>query len=191
MSDDLKLRQIPLWPTVFHAVSNPRADEHKLELVKLCRRLEALGKQWGVAQEAKHGLFESPPTLLEEPEADGFAGFLRAAVRAAAGRRLGGIDFECWCHVTNGGGHHEVHAHARVLQGYGLCGIYCVQKAQVSPTNGTLRFYSPNVLDEPDVATITLEDGQLVMFPGHIRHAATPYSGLEDRIVIAFNAYYR
>lgn len=87
------------------------------------------------------------------------------------------------------GSSHDAHAHPDYARG-GICGIYYLQCAEctVDPPNGINRFYSPNTLDQNDVVDLAPAEGKLVLFPGHVRHAALPYTGTEDRIVISFNA---
>jgi len=158
----------------------------KPKLVEVCRSLEREGRSWGIAQRSKHGLFESPPALFERPETRELVEFCGGVISKLFRRDV--FFAESWCHVTNGGGYHDAHAHPDFARG--ICGIYYVQCGECTgePVNGINRFYSPNVFDDNDVADIVPVEGRLLLFPGYVRHAALPYSGKEDRIVISFNA---
>ncbi len=71
------------------------------------------------------------------------------------------------------------------------------EHAEASPlvafcnVNGVNRFYSSNLFDPNEVADIVPEEGKLILFPGYVRHAALPYTGKLDRVVISFNALLR
>ena len=68
-----------------------------------------------------------------------------------------------------------------------------------APPNGGNRFYSPlsvggllmdygNKYLNVTSVTPPISDGLLLVFPSFLMHSALPYSGVEDRIVIAFNS---
>lgn len=188
------IETVPMWPTPFHLTTNGYAGAHKDELMRLCYRLRDSGERWGISEDFKYNLYESKPTLLDEPEAKNllvFFGRVLAALVAARGQRLESVDYECWCHITNDGGFHDTHDHREVVQGKGICGIYCVNAGQCDKNNGSIRFYSPNMFESPDTVNMIPRDGQLILFPGHVRHSTRPYCGVDDRVVIAFNAFYR
>ena len=65
--------------------------------------------------------------------------------------------------------------------------------------NGVSRFYSPigtggafsdfgNAYLSNNRVDITPVDGMLLLFPSYLLHSGLPYSGREDRIMIAFNS---
>ena len=186
----MNVQSSPMWPTMFHAADHPGASEQKAALVSLCYRLKEHGQTWGIAERSKHALFESPPDLFDAPEAAPLRDFCAAVIAEIFQAKA---DFrESWCHITNDGGYHDVHTHIDFARG-GICGIYYLEAGQCSadPPNGVNRFYSPNVHAAGDVADFVPKDGRLILFPGYVRHSATPYAGETDRIVISFNALLR
>lgn len=182
----MKIRSSPMWPVMFHVAEWDEAAREKPALVALCRRLQEAKREWGLAPRAKRNLFESPPELFSHPEARGLLAFCGAVVCNVFQKDA--TFPESWCHVTNGGGFHDAHAHADFVRG--VCGIYYLQTAEctLEPPNGINRFYAPDVFQENDVADFLPKEGQLLLFPGNVRHSALPYAGKEDRIVISFNA---
>jgi hypothetical protein len=186
----MKIQSSPMWPTMFHAAEYDDAADHKEALKALCYRLRDAGERWGIAARSKHSLFESKPNLFDAPEAAPLRDFCAAVIaelfRAKAEFR------ESWCHITNDGGYHDAHTHIDYARG-GICGIYYLESGQCTadPPNGVNRFFSPDVHVLGDVADFVPKDGRLILFPGHVRHSATPYSGETDRIVISFNALLR
>jgi hypothetical protein len=183
----MKVTQNALWPTMFYVAEHEDAAQEKSKLVELCYRLKAEGRTWGVAARAKRGLFESAPDFFSHEDAQPLLQFCGAVIANVFERDV--YFPESWCHITNHGGYHDAHAHADYVRG-GVCGIYYLQCAEctVDPPNGINRFYSPNVLEQNDVVDVQPVEGKLVLFSGHVRHAALPYTGKEDRIVISFNA---
>ncbi len=186
----MKIQSSPMWPTMFHAAEWDEASAHKDDLVKLCYRLRDAGERWGIAERSKHGLFESKPNLFEAEEAAPLRAFCAAVIAEVTGAK--GDFRESWCHITNDGGYHDAHTHIDYARG-GICGIYYLEAGQCSadPPNGVNRFYSPNVHAPGDVADFVPKDGRLILFPGYVRHSATPYAGETDRIVVSFNALLR
>ncbi len=105
---------------------------------------------------------------------------------------------ESWYHVTQHGGYHDVHSHPNCS----WCGIYYLEPgaSDFKKRNGVNRFYDPRVNAEhyADAGTAYLaqqgvwdfepKEGQIIIFPSYLKHAALTYFGDEDRIVIAFNA---
>ncbi len=181
------LKQDKLWPTTLTRAWYPRAAEDKEALVALARRLEDEGERWGIAERAKHGLFESPPDFFSHPEAEGLMQFVGGLIAALFEKD---VSFpESWCHITRKGGYHDAHAHADFAR-HGVCGVYYVQTAEctVHPPSGIHRFYNPNAMADSDVVDVAADEGRLLLFPGWVRHAALPYWGEEERIVISFNA---
>ena len=169
----------------------------------------------GVASRAKsdEGLFESDFDLFRREHAGlgKLKQFIVESVRSTVSKLNGdkvpperirvAID-DAWFHITNDGGFHDAHGHHQCS----WCGIYYLKldksstgrKGDGAP-NGGNRFYSPiqlggryldygnqylnlAYLDPP------VHEGQLLLFPSYLTHSALPYSGDEDRIVIAFNS---
>jgi hypothetical protein len=176
----------PMWPVMFHVAEFDEASEEKPKLVELSYRLRAQADKqtWDAGSRAKLKLFESPSDFLEHGEAAALVQFFGTVIASIY------VSFpESWCHITNGGGFHDAHAHAPFTLN-GVCGIYYIQcrECTLHPPNGINRFYSPSVFETNDVADFEPKEGRLILFPGNIRHAALPYAGQEDRIVVAFNA---
>jgi hypothetical protein len=111
-----------------------------------------------------------------------------------------------WFQIQNRRGTHEVHSHGNCS----WCGVYYVQAdpavtrrahPELGELNGVTRFYGPS-LDwiggaYMDAGNLYLqattfdsepEAGTLVLFPSHLKHAALPYEGEQDRIIVSFNA---
>jgi hypothetical protein len=111
------------------------------------------------------------------------------------------VDFpDSWYHITNQNGFHDAHWH----HGCSWCGIFYLrlggsgQRSSKGAPNGGSRFYNPAIcgggyrdfgnkylsssIDAP------IENGLLLLFPSYLLHSGLPYSGQEDRVVIAFNA---
>lgn len=175
----------PLWPIIFRLGRNPDGVEHNKVAVELAYEAKQAGKTWGVAEVAKHNLYESEPNFLDDPRLEGLATYLGTLCGAIL---ESDVDIkESWVHVTNGGGWHDTHCHPLFV--HGICGIYYVQSAQcdLETLNGVNRFHSPNPFEPHSIADIAPQDGLVVLFPGTIMHSATPYTGKDDRIVIGFN----
>lgn len=111
-----------------------------------------------------------------------------------------------WFQISNQGAHHDVHTHGNCS----WSGVYCVQvdapeTRTQHPTlkvhNGVTRFYGPHFnrlggahmdfgnayLQAAHVDVMPIP-GQLVVFPSWLPHQAMPYSGVDDRIIVSFNA---
>ena len=118
---------------------------------------------------------------------------------------------ESWSHITNDGGFHDAHYHGECS----WCGIYYVRAGDAgnpaaagpaagAPTggaagNGVSRFYSPiatggllkdfgNAYLASNRVDITPVEGMLLLFPSFLLHSGLPYSGGQDRVLIAFNS---
>lgn len=112
---------------------------------------------------------------------------------------------ECWFHVTRRGGFFGVHLHPNAS----WSGVYCVDPGQHDvdkKDSGLLCFVNPMVashmyLDAGNAnlqlpygfrsATLSLESGQLVIFPSFVLHDVKPFEGEGERITIAFNCTLR
>ena len=112
-----------------------------------------------------------------------------------------------WYQISNGFSFHETHIHGNCS----WSGVYYVQSGSASKSdkdvlpngmlNGVTRFYGPhteycaaghgdwgNFYLQDDSFTSYPEDGQLVIFPSHLKHMAFPYQGEKDRIIVSFHA---
>lgn len=133
-----------------------------------------------------------------------------SAVNGKFWGRAQNIDVEItgiWFQMSNGFGFHETHIHGNCS----WSGVYYVQTGECSHSyedrkngllNGITRFYGPNMeavagghfefgniyLNEDISWDSYPEDGNLVIFPSHIKHMAYPYNGENDRVVVSFHA---
>jgi uncharacterized protein (TIGR02466 family) len=112
----------------------------------------------------------------------------------------------CWFQIQNGMAFHDVHTHGNCS----WSGVYYVQIDQSSKRinhpklkdiNGVTRFYGPytqwqagaymdigNAYLQKNHIDIQPELGKLIIFPAYLPHQAMPYEGMDDRIIISFNA---
>lgn len=113
-----------------------------------------------------------------------------------------------WFQISNGGAHHDVHNHGNCS----WSGVYYVQvdpaeirraHATYGELNGCTRFYGPYLarlggayadrgnayLQRPHV-DVEPEAGRLAIFPAYLEHQALPYAGVEDRVIVSFNAQF-
>ena len=99
---------------------------------------------------------------------------------------------ESWYHITKTNGMHEPHTHPRCS----WCGIYYIQSGDGD--SGHTVFQNPVCPTYVDRGNLYLnsgssirvlpKDGLLVLFPSFLIHYQALYKGVEDRIVVAFNA---
>jgi hypothetical protein len=125
-------------------------------------------------------------------------------------KKLNSVDIDVtgmWYQISNDFSFHETHIHGNCS----WSGVYYVQSGSASKSardvlpngmlNGVTRFYGPhteycaaghgdwgNFYLQDDSYTSYPEDGQLVIFPSHIKHMAFPYQGEQDRIIVSFHA---
>jgi uncharacterized protein (TIGR02466 family) len=111
---------------------------------------------------------------------------------------------DCWFHVTRRGGFFGVHNHPNAS----WSGVYCVDPGSHDadkPDSGLLSFINPMITSAMhmdagivkmklpyahQVASLSLEAGQLVIFPSWVLHDVKPYEGNGERITIAFNCWF-
>jgi uncharacterized protein (TIGR02466 family) len=111
---------------------------------------------------------------------------------------------DCWFHVTRRGGFFGVHNHPNAS----WSGVYCVDPGDHDADkkdSGRLTFVNPMTMSamhmDPgvermklpygyQVAGLSLEAGQLVMFPSWVLHDVKPFEGAGERITIAFNCWF-
>jgi uncharacterized protein (TIGR02466 family) len=111
---------------------------------------------------------------------------------------------DCWFHVTRRGGFFGVHNHPNAS----WSGVYCVDPGPGHPNtteSGRLSFISPMITSvmhmdagvarmrlpyANQTAGLSLEAGQLVLFPSWVLHDVKPYAGDGQRITIAFNCWF-
>jgi Putative 2OG-Fe(II) oxygenase len=111
---------------------------------------------------------------------------------------------DCWFHVTRRGGFFGLHNHPNAS----WSGVYCVDPGRSDPgkkDSGVLSFVNPMIMSAMymdagvskmplpfgyQVANLSLEAGQLVMFPSWVLHDVKPFEGEGERITIAFNCWF-
>lgn len=145
-----------------------------------------------VATEVKHNLWESNFQFLATPEMNKLNNWLTHTVTDFV-NTINNTNYhvaitDSWAHVTSKDGHHEPHRHV----GSSWSGIFYV--SQDDTTSGQNIFF--NYFNLPKIAgyeffdeqfTVDIIPGRLVIFPSTMLHYAKPYSGIDKRIVIAFN----
>jgi len=201
------------WGTPIIEVRNPDHERMKESLIACSYEFEKKSHtpiESGVAPKIKHALYESPFNFFHSnvKEVQELRQFCAKAVadtifllhREVNQNKipLGKINvelFESWVHITHDGGYHDSHVHPNCS----WCGIYYIDIADVTvdPANGCNRFYPPVALIYEDIGSIVCplnpvqpppENGKLILFPSHVRHAGVPYHGKRDRILASFNA---
>jgi uncharacterized protein (TIGR02466 family) len=217
MASDFDLGGKQSWPTMFffrrwkdQAVEAPGIVDFLLQQ----RKLATSNIESGVALTAKsmHGLFESDFDLFkkEHPGLRKLVAWVEQTVQQAVCVANGNRERpdrvrveipEAWYHVSTAGGFHDAHYHGDCS----WCGIFYLQSGNARPSdatgagNGISRFYSPigsgalvhdfgNAYLTANRVDITPTDGMLLLFPAYLLHSGLPYSGEQDRIVIAFNS---
>jgi uncharacterized protein (TIGR02466 family) len=111
---------------------------------------------------------------------------------------------DCWFHVTRRGGFFGVHNHPNAS----WSGVYCVDPGQPgadTKNSGLLSFINPMITSAMhmdagianmqlpysyQVANVSLEAGQLVIFPSWVLHDVKPFEGQGERVTIAFNCWF-
>jgi uncharacterized protein (TIGR02466 family) len=112
---------------------------------------------------------------------------------------------DCWFHVTRRGGFFGLHNHPNAS----WSGVYCVDPGRHDADkkdSGMLTFVNPMITTSMfmdaatvniqlpygyQIANISLEAGQLVLFPSWVLHDVKPYEGEGERITIAFNCWFK
>jgi uncharacterized protein (TIGR02466 family) len=111
---------------------------------------------------------------------------------------------DCWFHVTRRGGFFGIHNHPNAS----WSGVYCVDPGRHDADrkdSGQLCFINPMIASSMhmdagvsnmklpygnQVANLSLEAGQLVIFPSWVLHDVKPFEGDGERITIAFNCWF-
>lgn len=210
---EILIEDINVWETQMFTVQNPLHSTIRAPLLKLIYNLRDSQQQAiesDVAPTAKHALYESTLDLLQHPdpvisELREFIQEMLVTVASAVnepfwpeGAQARADIVESWFHVTENGGYHDTHAHPNCS----WCGIYYVDAGEcdIRSRNGINRFYDPRHGADQylDAGTAYLNgtgswdfaavEGQVVIFPSYLKHAAMPYFGQQDRVIIAFNS---
>jgi uncharacterized protein (TIGR02466 family) len=111
---------------------------------------------------------------------------------------------DCWFHVMRRGGFFGLHNHPNAS----WSGVYCVDPGRPDPDkpdSARLTFVNPMLMGamhvdagnakmklpySPQVGSVSMEAGQLVMFPSWVLHDVKPFEGEGERITIAFNCWF-
>lgn len=112
---------------------------------------------------------------------------------------------DAWFHVTRRHGYFGIHNHPMAS----WSGVYCVKPGTHDadqPSSGVLSFLNPFVLNtmfvDAGTAQLTspfnmlgkrefsLKEGQLLIFPSWMLHEVKPFLGEDERITVAFNAWF-
>lgn len=109
------------------------------------------------------------------------------------------INTDAWFHITKRGGYFGVHNHPMAS----WSGVYCVNPGENDidqPDSGKLSFINPLAqmyLDSGNSQlqypfqlgnyALSLQAGQLVIFPSWVVHQVMPFYGEGERITVAFN----
>ena len=99
---------------------------------------------------------------------------------------------DSWFHIGKTNSEHELHGHCNCS----WCGVYFVQAGDAgsgetvfsNPANTNYIDSGNRYLDQNLSVRIQPENGLLILFPSHLRHYQSLYTGKKDRIVVAFNA---
>lgn len=212
MSEQYYVEDLMLWDSKLFLSQFPAHEELQQPLTELMYQLKAQ-QQTAVDSEvavfAKHALFESELNLLEHSDASIVR--LRAHIEELVGMVAHVVNeahwpedaqpkvdiIESWYHITENGGYHDTHSHPNCS----WCGIYYLQEGECSidGRNGVNRFYDPRhgadhyqdagtaYLSADGFMDFAPQPGQIIVFPSYLKHAAMPYFGNKDRIVLAFN----
>lgn len=210
--DSVMIEDMDLWESKLFTSVYPL---HEQEVTPLLASLYQLKEQQAadidseVAVFAKHALFESELNLLDGSQENiaklkGFIQDLVGLIAQAVNQDYWPEDaeaevkiIESWYHITENGGYHDTHSHPNCS----WCGIYYVQEgdSNLEGRNGVNRFYDPRhgadqyqdagtaYLSNAGFIDFSPQPGQLIIFPSYMKHAAMPYFGDKDRVVIAFN----
>lgn len=103
----------------------------------------------------------------------------------------------CWASVYAEGDYHQQHNHPNCA----FSGVYCVEQPDVEIPEGTINFldprpqvnyYLPEVqIFAGDTRMLSLQPGDLVIFPAWLRHFVNPFRGSGERITISINFDFR
>jgi len=193
-----------------HARLNTSLKHRLLELERsgAAANPRPLTQRNGALFESHFNLFRDADAAVQELKA-----FCWDQLLATVGR-LNGYDLltlqrlqifnDCWFHVTRRGGFFGTHNHPNAS----WSGVYCVDPGlhdSGKPHSGLLSFVNPMIASAmhmdagvarmklpyaPQVASVALEAGQLVLFPSWVLHDVKPFEGEGARITIAFNCWF-
>jgi uncharacterized protein (TIGR02466 family) len=203
-----------VWATSIYTAVNP---QHVAQRAALKEHIYAIEKApgprvaSGIAPQLKANLFESKFDFFQTDHAtvQALHTWCSGAVTEVVRHRNSQVwdpshqfqlqVVESWFHVTRAGGYHELHNHPNCS----WCGIYYIEIGDSTGGDGSNVFLDPRAgahnyldagasyLNQFTQIDFEPEDGKLIIFPSYLLHAAKPYSGAKDRIVVAFNCAVR
>lgn len=212
MQDEFLIEDMALWDSTLFISHYPKHETDSQALTELLYQLKAQQSDTidsEVAVFAKHALFESKLNLFSSPQvpiqtlASHIKELVATIVQAVnqpywvEGSQVSIDIVESWYHITENGGYHDTHTHPNCS----WCGIYYLQEGEsaIEGRNGVNRFYDPrhgaDHYQDAGTAYLSADGfmdfsplaGQIIIFPSYLKHAAMPYFGDSDRVVLAFN----
>jgi uncharacterized protein (TIGR02466 family) len=208
---------VNMFAVPFSFSRHPRHERLNPALKRTLFALESSGKAANPHPQTQRNaaLFESHFNLFRQPDPaiQELKEFCWDQLLALIGR-LNGYDLptlqrlqiynDCWFHITRRGGFFGLHNHPNAS----WSGVYCVDPGQHDPgkrDSGRLTFVNPTIMSAMhmdagisnmqlpyahQVAGLSLEPGQLVMFPSWVLHDVKPFEGEGTRVTIAFNCWF-
>ena len=208
---------VNMFAVPFSFSRHPHHERLNPALTRTLFALESSGKAANPHPQTQRNaaLFESHFNLFRHPDPaiQELKEFCWDQLLALIGR-LNGYDLptlhrlqiynDCWFHITRRGGFFGLHNHPNAS----WSGVYCVDPGQHDPgkrESGRLTFVNPTIMSAMhldagianmqlpyahQVAGLSLEPGQLVMFPSWVLHDVKPFEGEGTRITIAFNCWF-
>jgi uncharacterized protein (TIGR02466 family) len=207
---------VNMFAVPFAFTRHPAQERLNPELKRVIKRIEAHGKaNPRPLTQRNAALFESHFNLFREPDQaiQELKVFCWEQLYSVIGR-LNGYDLatlqrlqiynESWFHVTRRGGFFGLHNHPNAS----WSGVYCVDPGQHDVDkkhSGALNFVNPTIASAmhmdagvanmplpygPQIASLSLEPGQLVLFPSWVLHDVKPFEGEGERVTIAFNCWF-
>ncbi len=182
---------------IFQFVNNDLALKLKDFILNLD---EISGIESKVSPNIKNNLVESEFNLLQRDDETIIATktyFAQCIKEALNDLYNGSFDYkisfnDSWYHISKKNSSHDAHNHRNCS----WCGIFYLQSGDLN-NKGETKFLSPidsnyadagTIHSNEDSATITPEDGKLILFPSYLEHYQALYTGDKDRIVVAFNS---
>ena len=162
--------------------------------------LETKGIDSNVAVDIKHNLLESNFGLflsenkIIKDTTSWIGDCIRRTVNQIQMEKMGySIQFnESWYHITKTNGMHEPHLHPSCS----WCGVFYVQSGDegsgdtVFENTAKSTYVDRGIQFLNNMSTVRVKprDGMLVLFPSYLIHYQALYTGMQDRVVIAFNS---
>ena len=190
---------VPLYSRIWHNAEPVNAELKQMILERAPARSD---RAW-----SNVGGWHSPADLQSwgGSAVDQLIQWIRTATREMTEVTTGLSKFEgdftvwCWANLLRPGGYNIVHDHARS----GWSGVYYVEPGEDNPDNplaGQIEFIDPRVAvcshvlpGQPFDAPVRVKPkaGQMMVFPGWLKHFVHTYEGQSERISISFNLAYK